>query len=379
MQVRSLPEPFMPTTKQIKKIRDELSGKNVAPVKAPSPADLLGTGSTLLNLACSGHPRGGFAKGGYYFFVGDSSSGKTFFSLTCLAEAAASKRFDGYRFIYDGPEGGARMDLAKFFGSKVAARLEAPRVEDDKPQASKDIEDFYFNIDDAFKAGRPFIYILDSMDSLSSAQEREKADARKAFARGRTKKKPAGEYGDGKAKVNSSGIRRGLADLRDSGSILLILNQTRDNIGGGPFDPKKTRSGGHSLTFYADLEMWSKVGGSLKRTVRGKERQIGIIVKVRVKKNRQTGRDRTISVPIYWSTGIDDLGGCVDFLVDERAWTKNKAGVIDAVGLGLDGTREEIVEQIEERGLERDLRMLTADLWREIDEATAVKRKPRYE
>lgn len=364
----------------IKKVRDELAGKNIPPVKAPDPADLLGTGSTLLNLACSGNPRGGFAAGGYYFFVGDSSSGKTFFSLTCLAEAAARRRWDSYRFIYDGPEGGARMDVTKFFGTKVAARLESPFVDEDgKPRASRDIEDFYFNLDDAFEDGRPFIYILDSMDSLSSAQEREKADARKKFARGQTKKKPAGEYGDGKAKVNSSGIRRGLADLRDSGSILLILNQTRDNIGAGPFDPKKTRSGGHSLTFYADLEMWSRVGPSLKRDVRGKERQIGITVKIRVKKNRQTGRDRVISVPIYWSTGIDDVGGCVDFLVEERAWKKNKSGVIVAHDLGLDGQREELVEQIEEKGLERDLRMLTADLWREIDEATAVKRKPRYE
>ena len=40
--------------------------------------DFLSTGSTLLNLACTGKPYRGFAKGKYYFIVGDSSSGKTF-------------------------------------------------------------------------------------------------------------------------------------------------------------------------------------------------------------------------------------------------------------------------------------------------------------
>jgi len=61
----------------------------------------LSTGSTLLNLACTGKPYYGFAKGHYYFIVGDSVSGKTFLSLTCLAEASINPNFDNYRFIYD--------------------------------------------------------------------------------------------------------------------------------------------------------------------------------------------------------------------------------------------------------------------------------------
>jgi len=59
-----------------------------------SDSNLLSTGSTLLNLACSGRVNGGFLKGFYYFIVGDSKSGKTFLSLTCLAEASINKDFD---------------------------------------------------------------------------------------------------------------------------------------------------------------------------------------------------------------------------------------------------------------------------------------------
>jgi hypothetical protein len=40
------------------------------------PSTALSTGSTMLNLACTDEPRYGFMKGGYYFFWGDTQSGK---------------------------------------------------------------------------------------------------------------------------------------------------------------------------------------------------------------------------------------------------------------------------------------------------------------
>ena len=57
-------------------------------------ADLLKTGSTVLDLAISGRRAGGIPKGKYVWMVGDSSSGKTFLMLTCLAEASINKGFD---------------------------------------------------------------------------------------------------------------------------------------------------------------------------------------------------------------------------------------------------------------------------------------------
>ena len=109
------------------------------------------------------------------------------------------------------------------------------------------------------------------MDCLSSKEEADKFDQhKKAF---RTGKKVPGSYGDGKAKKNSAGIRKLLSDLGKSDSILIIINQTRDNIGFG-FD-KKTRSGGKALRFYATTEIWSSVVGKLKKNVRGKDRQQG--------------------------------------------------------------------------------------------------------
>jgi len=339
--------------------------------------DLLSTGSTLLNLACTGKPNGGYLKGHYFFFVGDSASGKTWLSLSCFAEAAINKNFDDYRLIFDNVEGGALMDLERYFGKGVAERLEPPAVDEEGgPVYSATIEDFYFHAHDALEEGKPFVYVLDSMDALSSTYEGKKFDERKKAARGGPEAK--GDYGDGKAKTNSAMLRKVLSGIHKTGSILVIVNQTRDNIGAMPFQEKKTRSGGHALKFYCGLEIWSSVKGQLKRTVRGKPRQIGVNVKLRVKKNRIVGKDRTVEVSILHSVGIDDLGSCVDYLVDEGHWKKNKAGVITAGDLELEAKREKLVWQIEEQGLEKDLRGLVADVWDGIEEACKVERKSRY-
>ncbi len=340
---------------------------------------LLSTGSTLLNLATSGDWRGGLDRGRYYFFVGDSSSGKTFLTLTCFAEAMQNKDFANYRLIYDDVEGGALMDFERFFGKKVADRIEPPAGTRETPIYSQNAEDFYFNLDSALSETEPCIYVLDSMDALSSKYEQKKFDEKKKAAAKGTEAK--GDYGDGKAKINSSGLRACLPRLRDTGSILIIINQTRDNINAGLFESKKTRSGGHALTFYATLELWSSVGNKLKKTVRGKDRVIGITSKIAVKKNRLTGRIKTVEIPIYYEYGIDDLGSCIDYLVTEGTWKKSQAGDIKASGLGeaIAMKRVPLLRYIEENDLLDDVRLLVAQTWKEIDEACSMGRKPRYE
>ncbi len=331
-----------------------------------------------MNLALTGKPNCGFVRGKYHFIVGDSTSGKTFLSLTCLAEAANNPRYKKHRFIYDDAEGGALMDIERFFGSKVAKRIRPPKKEKDgTPIYSRTIEEFYYNVYDNINKGRPFIYILDSMDGLSSKEESDKfQEHKKAYEKG---KKAAGTYGDGKAKKNASGIRQLLKPLANSGSILIIINQTRDNIGfGSQFNPK-TRSGGHALRFYATWEIWSSVKGQISKTVQEKKRQLGVMCQIRVKKNRVTGRERTVTVPIYHSFGIDDIGSCVNYLIEEKHWHKSKSGKITAEDFDFAGPKEKLIQYIEDEGMEMDLRDLVGEVWEGIEEACAVKRKKRYE
>jgi RecA/RadA recombinase len=368
----------------------EESAEKGLKVEAPTKAlrqNLLSTGSTLLNLACSENPYGGFLKGKYYFLVGDSASGKTFLSMTCFAEATQNKHFKDYRFIYDNVEDGMLMNVEHLFNEQVADRIEPPGMTKDGTAIfSSTLEEFYFNVDDAIATGTPFIYILDSMDSLDTEADDKKFDQqkkayRKAQARAAgeadTEKveKVAGSYALSKAKGNSASLRKVLKGLRDSDSILIILSQTRDNIGamyGG-----KTRSGGHALRFYATTEIWSSIGEHLKKVVRGKSREIGVRVELRVKKNRQTGKLFTVSTDIYPSYGIDDIGSCIDYLVEEGWWTIQKQSIV-AKELNFTATRDKLIHLIETNGLVDELKTIVEKCWVEIDEACSLQRSPRY-
>jgi len=328
-------------------------------------ADFLSTGSTMLNLACTDHPERGFAKGHYYLIVGTSRSGKTFLTLTCLAEAAQNPNFKNHRFVYDNVERGALMNIKRFFGKTVDKRL--------KIVHSFRIEDFYYRLDALAKKGRPFIYILDSMDSLTSSSELKTFQKQKKAHQ--EEKEIAGSYGDGKAKINSQNLRLVLNPLQETGSILIIINQTRDKLTGFG---GKTRSGGNALQFYACLEVWSDIKEDLKIKYRGKDHSQGVLCALRVRKNRVSGKvNRTVHIPIYHTYGMDDVGSCIDYLIREKHWRKGKGG-ITAPEFDFKGTRSKLIHLVSKNNMEKDLSMIVGELWNEIEEAVAIKRKPRY-
>ncbi len=330
----------------------------------------------MLNLACVGRAFGGFPMGGYAFVIGDSTSGKTVLAGTCLAEAAMSETFKDYDLYFDNVENGA-MFFEKFFGQRIAARIKPPGK--DGVSSSRTVEDFYANIHRALhnKDGslRKIIYILDSEPALSSkAEEKKQGEQRKAHD---ADKEAAGTMTDAKAKVHSQNMRSLNADLRDSNSLLVILTQTRDNMGFGAIYEPKTRPGGKALKFYAQLEMWLSVRGRIKRTVRGKPREIGIVAEVKVKKNRFTGKSRTVLVPIYTTFGIDDMGSCIDFLIEEKHWSGSE-GRVNAPEFKFNGAKEKLIQTIEAKNEEKKLRGIVRDLWNEIEAACEVPRKQRY-
>jgi len=327
--------------------------------------DFVSTGSSMLNLACTDNPDKGFAKGYYYLLVGTSQSGKTFLSLTCLAEAARNPNFQDYQFIHDDVERGALMDIRKFFGKAVKERL--------KVVHSHTIEEFYYRLDNLDKKGKPFIYILDSMDALTSQAELKKfGQQKKAF---KEERETPGSYGDGKAKINSQNLRCVINPLQETGSILIIINQTRDKLTGFG---GKSRSGGNALQFYACLEIWSNVKKPIIKVYKGKPRAQGVLCTLRVKKNRIKGKDRTIEIPIYYSYGLDDVGSCIDYLTGEKHW-KKRSGNIIAPEFDFVGKRNQLIHHISKNNMEKDLGVVVMDVWQEIERAVDLKRKPRYD
>ena len=335
------------------------------PVK-PKAIKGLSTGSTLVNLALSGHASWGLSAGTYTLLVGDSASGKTFLALNVLAEASINPAFDKHQLVCFAPERGARMSIARYFGKRLDNRIVWYYPET--------IERFYYDVDSILKEG-PAIVVLDSMDALTSEDEQEKFQERKKAAdRG---KEVSGSYGTSKAKQNSADLRVTVNRLEETGSILLIISQTRDNFGfGAQFNPK-TRSGGKALTFYATCECWFSVGGAIKKTVKGKPRDVGSKLIIKVKKNRETGAKRDVTLHHYPSFGFDDTGSMVEYLIDEGHWPEAK-GHVTAAEFKHEGFREKLIETIEQQNGERTLRLLVAETWREIEALCSVNRKPRY-
>jgi RecA/RadA recombinase len=361
--------------KETDEIKDALTEKTV---EKPSKG-LLSSGNTLLNLACSGRPFGAFTRGAFYLVVGDSTSGKTVLAGTCFAEAAINKRFDDYDLIFDNVENGALM-FDKFFGEKIASRIKPPAYDEDRqPVYSTTVEEFYYHLhlsmQRAQKKGRSVIYVIDSENALSSdAEKKKQKEKRKSIA---DDTETAGTMTDSKAQVHSRNLRAACIDLRDTDSILIMISQTRDNMGfGAQFEPK-TRAGGRALKFYAMLEMWSSVKGKIKMTVRGKARTVGMLCHVKIKKNRFTGKDRSVTLPIYHSFGFDDIGACIDYLLEEKHW-KNEGGEIHAKELRFKGSRGDLITYIEDKNMERDLRVIVGEVWNDIEEACEVHRKSRY-
>jgi len=349
------------------------------PTKKPIFKGGLSTGSTLVNLAMTGKITHGISKGSYYLLVGDSESGKTWCALNCLAEASINPNFKDYKLIYDSPEQGDRMDKERFFGKKLVARLEE--------ECSSTVEDYYYRLDDLNKEETPYIHVLDSMDALVPRDELKKNQKEKtAYRKG---KEDTGSYGTAKAKQNSSKLRIATNSIAKSGSILIVIAQTRDNIGFGSQFKPKTRSGGTALKFFATAELWFSVRETLKRRVNQKNRQIGTVLKVKVEKNRETGFKPIVDLHHYPSTGLDDISSNVAFLLDEGHWRAKKAAkegakvdflnqVIDAPEFKFSGRAEELIEKIDQDNTSKELQDVVLGVWKGLMTACAVKRRPRY-
>jgi len=357
------------TGKRLAKSKTELYARDVARVsklkRKPTQTGsrlLVPSGSTLLNLACSDTHYGAYPIGKIINPIGDKSTGKTYFALTSLAEAAVSPDFKDYRFIMDDAEVANEFNIKKLFGKALNNRIELNII-------SKTIEDFYGNLMRAVKEGSPFIYILDSLDSVTSVAEQKRAGE---YAKG---KEPDGSYKTEKPKLVSELLRVITGDIKDKEALVIIISQTRDNIGFGAMFKPKVRTGGKALEFYASHEMWHAV----KQREKSKGREIGMIIETRVTKNKLTGKRRVIETPIYPdSYGLDSITGNVNFLLSEKYWDM-KGNKISATEFDLCTMKKRLVKEIEGRSLEHELDLIVASVWKQIEDSITPERKPKFE
>lgn len=333
----------------------------------PSPADYASTGITTLNLACYNRIYGGLQKGGIYRLIGKSGTAKTVLAGTFLAEAANNQAFHDYILNHRDTEGGRRMEAAKFWGQRAAARVQRC--------TSKNLLDWYKQLHKYFDKKQPVFEVVDSLDALYTDAETKMTDM--------------------KAKTHAQELRKLIAGIESTKSIVILVQHAKVNLGNTWSE--LITSGGASPEFYSSLDIWLSKVEQLKKSVKGVEYQVGNMYIAHVKKNRMSGQDRTIRFPFYTDYGIDDIGACIWFLCDCKHWRrgssekdaellgetngddkKPKPGVIWAEEFDQQLKLHELVKWIEENKKQRELRELTGKVWHGINAALAQKREPRY-
>lgn len=348
------------------------------------PNRLLSSGSTLLNLACSGRVEGAFEMGDIVTVPGSSSAGKTILLLGALAEAAHDAKFDEYELVFDDVENALRFDIPYLFGEKTAARIVPPSLfSDGSVRNSKTIEEAKGNILTRCGKKKPFIYVLDSLDALTCDAELERA-FKQAIEMAKEdpdkRKELAGSYNTEKAKLIHEMFRLIKDEVAYNNSIVFVIQQLKQNFGAGAFAPKFRTSGGEGPFFYSSAQIWLNKTSTIKKN----DRKIGTAVNADVRKNKLNGRLRSADFDIYYDYGIDDIGSMVDFMVKEGFWKKNGREVV-ATELDIRGTRPAnkseagtLIDQIEEQGLVRRLRREVGKAWNQIEEDLKLNRKPKY-
>jgi len=311
---------------------------------------LLPTGSTLLNLALSQTPDGGWPVGRIVNIVGDQATGKTFLALELIGALFNSKKYKDYKIFYDETECAMSIDTNHLYNYEIKDFLLDP--------PSKTIEDFYKSVLDKLNTHSKFVYILDSLDALSD-EDSIKRDICEGAYRVRV------------ATVMNQFFKDFCDSFKEKEVLLVIISQLRDNIG-VMFGSKQRRAGGKALNFFASHIIWLYSG----KEIEDRNRVIGTNVRVKVKKNKIAPDKREISFPLYHDYGLDDIESMVDFLIDENIWKKPKGKrIIDTDGFMKDMMKNKIIDEIEKGKRQQELRDLVAKEWYKIEESIKINRR----
>ena len=271
------------------------------------------TGSKLVDMVVGGAKDVyGFPSGKFVNIVGDRSSGKTFLSNEIIASAYHRYGNKKFKWAYDDCESGYSFDTEAMSGFDIMGN---------NPPHSTTVEEAFCNIKnftDSIKDGQFGVYVLDSLDGLTSKEQDDRADERvKAFNKGKEFDK--GSYGMGKAKYLSQEFFPQLCSIIQNKNVLVIIvSQVRDNVDMFSFE-KYSRAGGKAMDFYAHTVLWLATKKKIvKKDSQGKERVVGVVCEAKTSKSKTPRPFRSCFFELVYDYGLDDIGSCVDYLYDLR-------------------------------------------------------------
>lgn len=348
-------------------------GKRGSRVKLIEPktnptVELISSGSDLLDCALGG----GFPLGKVINVIGDKSSGKTL--LICEAIAKAYKKYnEDIKVFYDDTEAGFSFDTEEIWGYKMPV-LSSEDGEDD---CSETVEDLISSVKKRLKpylkSKTPCVYIVDSLDGLTSESEIEHADNREKARENGTKQ--TGTYGTQKAKLLSEFFRLVKNDLKDSNCLLIVISQIRDKIG-VTFGKRTTRSGGRALDFYCSQIIELAEVEKLENTVQSIKRKVGVRIRANVAKNKIAKPFRQAEFQILFDYGVDNIDSNLCFLFDLLTDTGKTKKRVDIEWDDQKFTdRSKLIAYIEENDQEEILLKAVKEKWNTIEDSFKPNRK----
>ena len=263
--------------------------------------DWVSTGNSLLDLACSNRPKGGFPCGRIVELTGLESSGKSLLGAHFLAEI---QRKGGVAVFID-TEFAVDPNFLTAIGVDVKKMLYLNL---------NTVEDIFDNIEQIIMSVRKssksrIVGIL--VDSMAAAS---------------TKKEIASDHGadgyaTGKAIAISKAMRKITELIAKQRICLAFTNQLRQKIGFVGLGDPWTTSGGKALAFHASLRIRLKAIGRILNSAKA---VIGIKTKATVIKNRMGPPMRSVDFDIYFDRGIDNYGNWLENLQDAKIVTNAK-------------------------------------------------------
>ena len=262
------------------------------------------TGSYIFNALVSGSIFGGVSGNKITAIAGESSTGKTFFSLAVVKNFLDSNP-DGYCLYFD-TEAAINKSLLESRGIDLTRLVvvNVVTIEDFRGKALKAV-DLYLKKPEEER--KPCMFVLDSLGMLST--EKEITDAlNDKQVRDMTK-----------SQLVKGAFRMITLKLGQANIPMIVTNHTYDVI--GSYVPTKEMGGGSGLKYAASTIIYL----SKKKEKDGTE-VVGNIIKAKTAKSRLSRENQEVSVRLYYDErGLDRYYGLLELGELAGLW-KNVAG-----------------------------------------------------
>ncbi len=273
------------------------------------------TGSFIFNGLVSGSIFGGVSSNKITAIAGESSTGKTFFSLAVVKNFLDTNP-DGYCLYFD-TEAAVNRGLLESRGIDLnrLVVINVVTIEEFRTKALKAV-DIYLNTNTEER--KPCMFVLDSLGMLST--EKEITDAlNDKQVRDMTK-----------SQLVKGAFRMLTLKLGQANIPLIVTNHTYDVI--GSYVPTKEMGGGSGLKYAASTIIYLS-----KKKEKDQKEVVGNIIKAKTAKSRLSKENKEVNIRLYYDErGLDRYYGLLELGEVGGLW-KNVAGRYELDGKKIYG------------------------------------------